>query len=348
MASIVTRHASYLAEDAFACDPEIVGAGVAELAAMDPSHRLVVLHAAAASVDARLDAKLDAKLDGAFTSVYVGCMWGGEWSDHLAKNAGVSDAPSAAASRGSGLSFMAGRVAFTLNLRGACAAIDTACSSSIVATHMARESLVSAGGAHDAAVHARVAYRFAPRRRRPSPRSARCRPRGGVRRSTRARTGTDEAKDASRSSSKRSMTGTGTTATFRRGPPRRVPPTPSRSRSRRRRRTRMVDPRRSPRRMARPNRRSCATRSARSRTIVAAIASIRSTRWHIPSANGNAGRAGRIDPIEVAVGRAPGPGLRLAAPKRSGHAEGAAGTQSGDRRRARGSSRASARRFSTS
>ena len=147
MASIVTRHASYLAEDAFACDPEIVGAGVAELAAMDPSHRLVVLHAAAASVDARLDAKLDAKLDGAFTSVYVGCMWGGEWSDHLATNAGVSDAPSAAASTGSGLSFMAGRVAFTLNLRGACAAIDTACSSSLVATHMARESLVSAGGA---------------------------------------------------------------------------------------------------------------------------------------------------------------------------------------------------------
>ena len=156
MASIVTRHASYLAEDAFACDPEIVGAGVAELAAMDPSHRLVVLHAAAASVDARLDAKLDAKLDGAFTSVYVGCMWGGEWSDHLATNAGVSDAPSAAASTGSGLSFMAGRVAFTLNLRGACAAIDTACSSSLVATHMARESLVSAGGAHDAAVAAGV------------------------------------------------------------------------------------------------------------------------------------------------------------------------------------------------
>ena len=156
MASIVTRHASYLAEDAFACDPEIVGAGVAELAAMDPSHRLVVLHAAAASVDARLDAKLDAKLDGAFTSVYVGCMWGGEWSDHLATNAGVSDAPSAAASTGSGLSFMAGRVAFTLDFRGACAAIDTACSSSLVATHMARESLVSAGGTHDAAVAAGV------------------------------------------------------------------------------------------------------------------------------------------------------------------------------------------------
>ena len=150
MASIVTRHASYLAEDAFACDPEIVGAGVAELAAMDPSHRLVVLHAAAATVDARIDARID----GSFTSVYVGCMWGGEWSDHLETNAGVSDALGAAASTGSGLSFMAGRVAFTLDFRGACAAIDTACSSSLVATHMARESLVSAGGTHDAAVAA--------------------------------------------------------------------------------------------------------------------------------------------------------------------------------------------------
>ena len=39
MASIVTRHASYLAEDAFACDPKSSARVSAELAAMDPSHR---------------------------------------------------------------------------------------------------------------------------------------------------------------------------------------------------------------------------------------------------------------------------------------------------------------------
>ena len=329
MASIVTRHASYLAEDAFACDPEIVGAGVAELAAMDPSHRLVVLHAAAASVDARLDAKLDAKLDGAFTSVYVGCMWGGEWSDHLATNAGVSDAPSAAASTGSGLSFMAGRVAFTLNLRGACAAIDTACSSSLVATHMARESLVSAGGAHDAAVAA------------------------GVSVSLRAETTTSIAALGALSPEGRCKTfdasadgygrGEGCVAFFvetfddRDGhdgdfptrPRRRVPPTPSRSRSRRRRRTRMVDPRRSPRRMARSTgARARRDPRARERSWRRSRRSARRDRLRLP---GRAPQRRSSDPIEVAalVAAFPSRPLRLAAPKSaSGHAEGAAGTHS--------------------
>ena len=67
---------------------------------------------------------------------------------------------SAASSTGNGLSFMVGRVSYSLGLVGPCVGLDTACSSSLVTTHLAHRALLD--GEATAAVTAGVNVMFSP------------------------------------------------------------------------------------------------------------------------------------------------------------------------------------------
>ena len=95
---------------------------------MDPTHRILVEHScyAMSAAQERLGgagsdhgggdhaaAQSMKTLRGA-TSVYVGCMWS-EYDQFLASNLGVNLGPSV--STGTGISFMAGRVSYTLDLK---------------------------------------------------------------------------------------------------------------------------------------------------------------------------------------------------------------------------------------
>jgi len=114
--------AAFLRQSAGACDTDILGAGVTEVLAMDPQHRVLVEHCfhAMAVAPPRLvggrggtgggaaAAEVVSALHGAGgTSVFAGCMWS-EYAEVLSVNLGVD--LGAGVSTGTGVSFMAGRV----------------------------------------------------------------------------------------------------------------------------------------------------------------------------------------------------------------------------------------------
>jgi 3-oxoacyl-(acyl-carrier-protein) synthase len=178
--SVAVPFAAFLRQSVGGCDADILGVGFSELMAMDPTHRILVEHscyamaaaqprlvgegaaAAAATADTATAPTLTRTaqsvqtqwLRGA-TSAYVGCMWS-EYDSFLGSNLGVDLGPSV--STGTGISFLAGRVSYTLDLKGECAAVDTACSSSMAAVHFARQSL----GVHRASLASGVSMMVSP------------------------------------------------------------------------------------------------------------------------------------------------------------------------------------------
>ena len=68
---------------------------------------------------------------GSLTGVWVG-MWASEYTEVLRQSKGASTVYAATAST---CSVACGRISFALGLQGPCSAIDTACSSGIVAAH---------------------------------------------------------------------------------------------------------------------------------------------------------------------------------------------------------------------
>ena len=118
-------------------DADAFGVNPAEAHAMDPQQRRLLTWTSRALSDAKLE-NPQRSTEEPLVGVYVGAA-----TTDYGKLASDADAtPSATAATGSAfLSVTAGRCAFTLNTRGPAIAIDTACSSGLVATHAARAAI---------------------------------------------------------------------------------------------------------------------------------------------------------------------------------------------------------------
>ena len=128
-----TRHAHFI-DDADVFDHEFFGVSPVEAAALDPQQRLVLQSAWRAIEDAALDPR---SLAGTDTGVFVGMM-SSEWG---ALN--MLDYPALTPQRGigGGHSMVANRVSYHLNLTGPSVTVDTACSASLTAVHLACQAL---------------------------------------------------------------------------------------------------------------------------------------------------------------------------------------------------------------
>jgi acyl transferase domain-containing protein/acyl carrier protein len=104
---------------------------------LDPQQRLLLESSWHALEDARIDPRT---LDGSRTGVFVGISYA-DYARLLAR--GGPARVDAYYSTGTALNAAAGRIAFTLGLRGPAMAVDTACSSSLSALHLAVRSLRS-------------------------------------------------------------------------------------------------------------------------------------------------------------------------------------------------------------
>ncbi|AND15927.1 hypothetical protein A6122_0774 [Rathayibacter tritici] len=122
-------------------DPLFFGISPAEAEQMDPQQRLLLRETWRCLEDAGRSPR---DLAGTQTGVFVGCTangYGGPvYPDRLSahQNLGMSNA------------VLAGRVSYTFDLRGPCQAIDTSCSSSLVAIATACDSLLT--GASETAI----------------------------------------------------------------------------------------------------------------------------------------------------------------------------------------------------
>jgi acyl transferase domain-containing protein len=126
-ASMNTRRAHFI-EDADAFDNEFFGIAPIEAAALDPQQRLLLQTSWRALEDAAIDPR---SLAGTPTGVFVGMM-SSEWGVRQ-----MLDLPRITVFRGTGSGYFmaANRISYHLNLTGPSMAIDSACSSSLMAVH---------------------------------------------------------------------------------------------------------------------------------------------------------------------------------------------------------------------
>src|SRR5690606_5773164 len=130
-----TRAGGFL-DDVAGFDAAFFGIAPLEAASMDPQQRLMLEVAWHALEDAGIAP--DALL-GTQTGVFVG-VGNGDYGRMLFGDAEHIDAYSGS---GGSLSVVAGRLAYVLGLHGPALAVDTACSASLVAVHLASQSLRS-------------------------------------------------------------------------------------------------------------------------------------------------------------------------------------------------------------
>jgi len=129
-----TRNGGFITNaDAF--DAEFFGLSPREAEAMDPQQRLLLQTAWRAIEDSGVS---PIQLDGSNTGVFIGIM-GNEWA-HIHMTDYHKITPQIGV--GNGYCMTANRISYHLNLRGPSLAIDTACSSAIVAVHHACNSLL--------------------------------------------------------------------------------------------------------------------------------------------------------------------------------------------------------------
>jgi acyl transferase domain-containing protein len=147
-----TRHAHFI-DDVDIFDNEFFGISPVEAAALDPQQRLVLQSAWRAIEDAAIDPR---SLAGTDTGVFVGMM-SSEWGV-----LNLLDYPALTPQRGigGGHSMVANRVSYHLNLTGPSVTVDTACSASLTAVHLA--SQVLACGESDLIVAAGVNLMLTP------------------------------------------------------------------------------------------------------------------------------------------------------------------------------------------
>ena len=107
-----------------------------EVAAMDPQHRLLLQVSYEALENS---GQASAALSGSQTGVFVGIM-SNDYANLQIKH-GDPKAIDAYTGTGQGWCFAAGRLSYSLGLQGPCLALDTACSSALVAVHLACQSL---------------------------------------------------------------------------------------------------------------------------------------------------------------------------------------------------------------
>ena len=117
-------------------DPQFFGISPREAVQMDPQQRLVLELAWEALEDAGIPPH---GLKDSRTGVFMGAMW----NDYAKVTAGETSHVTQHTATGQDLSIIPARVSYVLGLRGPSLAVNTACSSSIVAVHLARQSLLS-------------------------------------------------------------------------------------------------------------------------------------------------------------------------------------------------------------
>ncbi|GAA5018875.1 type I polyketide synthase [Streptomyces siamensis] len=145
-----TPHGGFL-DDMAGFDADFFHIGADEAAAMDPQHRVLLEVAREALDHAALPVT---RLAGTRTGVFVGISG----SEYAQVTAGAPDAWTTA---GSAPGVAAARLSHALDLRGPSLAVDTACSSALVAVHHAVRSLAT--GESDTALAAGVSLLLTPR-----------------------------------------------------------------------------------------------------------------------------------------------------------------------------------------
>ncbi len=133
--TIIAREGGFL-KDIDHFDAAFFGISPREANDLDPQQRLLLEVAAEAVEDAGLSTE---QLAGSRTAVYVG-MWTGDYEDKMYTS---SDDISLYATTGGGRYAAAGRLSYTFDLRGPSMTVDTASSSSLVAIHVACQTLWS-------------------------------------------------------------------------------------------------------------------------------------------------------------------------------------------------------------
>jgi acyl transferase domain-containing protein/SAM-dependent methyltransferase/acyl carrier protein len=130
-----TRHGAFL-EGVDLFDAEFFGISPREAASMDPQHRLLLETTWEALENSAICPE---RLAGSQTGVFVG--YGN--SDYLRRVYGDEELIDAYSALGNAFSVAAGRLSYFLGVHGPCMVVDTACSASLVAVHLACQSLRS-------------------------------------------------------------------------------------------------------------------------------------------------------------------------------------------------------------
>jgi acyl transferase domain-containing protein/SAM-dependent methyltransferase len=128
-----TRHGGFI-EHVDLFDPHFFGISPREAASMDPQQRLMLEVVWEALEDA---GQAPDRLLGSATGVFIGAAA----TDYARMVFGDPARIDVYASTGTALSVMAGRLSYILGLEGPCLTVDTACSASLVALHLACQAL---------------------------------------------------------------------------------------------------------------------------------------------------------------------------------------------------------------
>ena len=134
--NIYTKRAGLLNVPIEDFDAAFFGISPREAILLDPQQRLLLETTWEALENARIN---PLELQESLTGVFIG-IYSTDYKDELQKHDGAESVESYMAT-GNANSTAVGRISYTLGLRGPCFAIDTACSSALVAVHQACQSI---------------------------------------------------------------------------------------------------------------------------------------------------------------------------------------------------------------